>query len=532
MDLVAAGLVAVLPAAFASGEALELLDPIEFLGPAIDPLDRTPPVVDRRELAEALAVANAGYGHRGAEPLAALLADPATAVVVTGQQTGLFGGPLYTLTKAVAATLWAERLTAGGRPAVALFWMATEDHDYREVARANFPVVAGASGPNLLALELGDDPTPLMPVGMRALGPNVATLLETLQAAVPGDRFSDWVDRLASWYRPNARFGEAFARLMAGLLGDRCPLLLDAMLPAVKQAERPWLERVVVEHEQITAAQSARDAAIQAAGYELQVQPQAGASPLFYLHGTERRRLVLDGDQVTLRGQDGFSATRSWLEEAVRENPGVISPGVLARPAIQDAILGTYLQVLGPGEVSYMPQVAPLYAHLGIAPPLVTIRPHALVLGRHQLEKLDASGLELADLVAPSLDLDRVLGGEGGDELVAGAAADIGKRLMELGARALEVDATLAGPFEKTKSRIEGALSGFAAKAAKAVAQRDQVTRQRAQALREACRPKGGLQERVVSSAYFPGKYGDRFVEALFEQLDLDWRRLSVIDPS
>ncbi|MCH7664699.1 MAG: bacillithiol biosynthesis cysteine-adding enzyme BshC [Acidobacteria bacterium] len=532
VDLVAAGLVPALPAAFASGKALELLEPIEFLGSAADSLDRPLPGADRRQLAEALGVANAAYGHRRAEALAALLADPATAVVVTGQQTGLFGGPLYALTKAVAAALWAERLTAAGRPAVAVFWMATEDHDYREVARATFPVVSSATGSKLLALELGDDPTPLMPVGMRALGPNVDQVLETLRGAFPGERFSEWVDRLASWYRPNARFGEAFARLMVGLLGDRCPLLLDAMLPAVKEAERPWLERIVVEHEQITAAQSAREDAIQAAGYELQVQPQLGASPLFYLHGMERRRLALEGDQVSLRGRDAFSETRSWLEEAVRENPAVVSPGVLARPAIQDAILGTHLQILGPGEVSYMPQVAPLYDYLEIPPPLVAIRPHALVLGRHQLDKLDASGLELADLVAPNLDLDRVLGGEEGDELVAGAAADIGKRLDQLGARALEVDATLAGPFEKTKSRIEGALSGFAARAAMAVAQRDQVTRQRAEALREVCRPQGALQERVVSSAYFPGKYGDRFVEALFEQLDLDWRRLSVIDPS
>jgi bacillithiol biosynthesis cysteine-adding enzyme BshC len=538
VDLVAGGLVPPLPAAFAEGQALDLLEPLEFLGPESRLLERKLPTIDRRELAAALAVANAAYGHPRADALAALLADPETAVVVTGQQTGLFGGPLYTLTKAVAAALWAERLTAGGRPAVAVFWMATEDHDYREVARASFPAVATASGSSgsrgsdLLSLDLGEDPNPLMPAGMRALGANVDRELERLRDSIGGERFSEWVDRLASWYRPNARFGEAFARLLTNLLGGRCPLLLDAMLPAVKEAERPWLERIVAGHEEILAVQRVRDETIRSAGYDLQVQPQPGASPLFYLHGMERRRLALDGDRVTLRGQDSFAETRAWLEQAIVENPAVVSPGVLARPAIQDAILGTHLQVLGPGEVSYMPQVATLYSYLGVAPPLVSVRPHALILGRHQLDKIGSSGLELADLVAPKLDLDRVLGGKGGDELVVGTAEDIGRRLDELGARALEVDATLAGPFEKTKSRIEGALAGFAARAAKAVAQRDQVTRQRAESLRQACRPDGGLQERMISSAYFPGKYGARFVDAFFEQLDLNWRRLSVIDPS
>ncbi|MCP4201609.1 MAG: bacillithiol biosynthesis cysteine-adding enzyme BshC [bacterium] len=538
VDLVPAGLLDGLPAALAQGEGLELLEPLGFEGCGAGPLERKLPAVERRELAEALALANAAYGHPKAESLAARLADPTTAVVVTGQQTGLFGGPLYTLTKAVAATLWAERLAAEGRPAVAVFWMATEDHDYREVARAKFPgsPVSGGSGgsggSDLLSLDLGDDPTPLMPVGMRTLGPGVDRTLEALRDSMPGERFSGWVDRLATWYRPNARFGEAFARLMTGLLGARCPLLLDAMLPAVKQAERPWLERIVTGHEDIVATQQARDEAIRSAGYELQVQPQPGASPLFYLHRMARRRLVLEAERVSLRGEAEFSETRAWLEEAVRENPAVVSPGVLARPAVQDAILGTHLQILGPGEVSYMPQVAPLYEYLGIAPPIVVVRPQALVLGRHQLDKVDSSGLTLAGLVAPDLDLDRALGGAGGDELVASAAADIGKRLDQLGARALELDKTLAGPLDKTKSRIEGALAGFAARAAKALAQRDQVRRQRAESLRAVCRPAGGLQERVISSAYFPGKYGERFVDALFEQLDLDWRRLSVIDPS
>lgn len=533
VDLGSAGLIPALPAAFAAGRDLALLAPLELLDPDDrSAFDREPATVDRVPLAEALGVANAAYGHLRASALATRLADPKTAVVVTGQQTGLFGGPLYTLTKAVAASLWAERLTAAGRPAVAVFWMATEDHDYREVARASFPVPAPRADADLLELDLGQDPTPLLPVGMRALGSGVDRALDQLRAAMPGDRFAAWIDRLASWYRPNARFGEAFARLLADLLGERCPLLLDAMLPAVKDAERPWLERIVSGHEEILARQAGRDRAIEAAGYPLQVAPQPGASPLFYLHRMERRRLALEGERVLLRGLDDFWQPRRWLEQAVAENPAVVSPGVLARPAVQDAILGTYLQVLGPGEISYMPQVAPLYEHLGVAAPRVVVRPHALVLGRHQLDKLDGTGLTLSDLVAPDLDLDRALGGERGDELVAGAAGEIARVLDELEGRALAVDATLAGPMAKTRSNIEGALTGFAAKAARAVATRDQIARQRAEALRGACRPGGGWQERVVSSAYFPGKYGERFVEALFAQLDLDWRRLSVIDPS
>ena len=106
----------------------------------------------RRELAEALRQANDQYGHPEARELAARLADPSTRVVITGQQPGLFGGPLYTLSKAVAAQLWAERLEAAGEPAIALFWMATEDHDFRESSRATFFTTEGVK-----TFDLGED---------------------------------------------------------------------------------------------------------------------------------------------------------------------------------------------------------------------------------------------------------------------------------------------------------------------------------------------------------------------------------------
>ncbi|MFQ5350800.1 MAG: bacillithiol biosynthesis BshC, partial [Thermoanaerobaculia bacterium] len=285
IDLITAGLVPPLPHAFVEGRDLDLLAPLGFATAATAmPAPAAPP--DRRELAAALAVANAGYGHPAAEAMAAKLADPATRVVVTGQQPGLFGGPLYTLSKAVAAALWVERLEMAGTPAVAVFWVSTEDHDFREVARATF---IGRQGPKLL--ELGDDAEPLTPVGMRSFGPGLEGLIEQLRHTGGGERWDGWIETLAGWYRPDARFGEAFSRLMAHLLGERCPLLMDAMLPAVKSSQRPWLRRVVELRHEIEAAFDERNRMISGRGYELQVRPQPGASPLFVIHGRARRRV-------------------------------------------------------------------------------------------------------------------------------------------------------------------------------------------------------------------------------------------------
>ncbi len=512
--------------AFLAGDDLDLLAPLRMV--AMDGrLDPPPAPADRRRLAAALATANAAYGHQAGERLAARLADPATRVVVTGQQPGLFGGPLYTLSKAVAAALWAERLEAAGEPAVAVFWVATEDHDFREVARAVFLT---ADGPQ--SFELGDDPEPLTPVGMRSLGAGVGALLERLAAAVAGDRWASWVETVGRWYRPEARFGEAFCRLLAHLLGERCPLLLDAMLPEVKAAERPLLRRLVEQRREIEAGQAARDEAIAARGHELQVRPQPGASPLFLLHGRSRRRIEWRGDgRFGLRGEDGFEEDVAWLLAAIDDNPGVVSPGVNARAAIQDAILGSAVAVLGPGELSYMPQVAPVHELLGVAAPAIAMRPQSLVLGAHQLDKLAELELELADLVDPALDLDRAVAGGRELDLTAPTRERVSAALEELRAAAVDLDPGLAGPWKKTRGQIDKALGIFTGKVAAAMARRNEVARRRAEDLRQTCRPLGELQERVISTAHFPGKYGERFVEAYFEQLELDPRRLQVISP-
>ena len=379
LDLLSLGLLPPMPAAFCGHNDLDLLEPARFVS-----ADGVPEPVsvetDRSELANALAVANASYGHADPPGQAALLADPATQVVVTGQQPGLFGGPLYTLSKAIAAARWAERLRSVGVPAVSVFWVATEDHDFAESSRATFFV-----GGHAETVTLGPDPSPLMPVGMRALGDGVTEALQRLREATRSERVTEWLDVLSQWYKPSARFGEAFARLLCHLLGERCPLLLDAMNPVVKEAEAPLMRRMVEERSRIQAAVMEREHRIEARGYRLQVRPQPEASPLFLFHQGARRRVLWREDgRFGLRGLPDFAADPDELLATLDDNPGVVSPGVLARPVIQDALLGSCLSLLGPGELSYLPQVAPLYEVLGVRPPSLALRPQIMVLEEFQ----------------------------------------------------------------------------------------------------------------------------------------------------
>jgi uncharacterized protein YllA (UPF0747 family) len=95
----------------------------------------------------------------------------------------------------------------------------------------------------------------------------------------------------------------------------------------------------------------------------------------------------------------------------------------------------------------------------------------------------------------------------------------------------LALDANLERPLKKTSEQMRRALQAYRSKVTAAVARRDDTNRSRLEALRGNCLPQGQLQERVIASAHFPGKYGDRFVEALLQQTRLDSEYLHIVTP-
>ena len=505
-----------LVAAWLAGRDRDLLAPLSFVAGAAPQLPAGRAAA-REQLAPALERANRSYGHGRAAELAARLADPAARVVISGQQPGLFGGPLYTLHKMIATVLWAERLSAAGTPAVPLFWVATEDHDYQEVAEA---AVWASDG--LRRVALGDDPDPLMPVGMRTLGAPVAGLLGELAELFPYSPYREWTERMARWYRPDARFGEAFCRLAIDLLGERAPLLVDALLPELKAAERPWLETLVRRRSEVADALAAAESEISGRGYLLQVAPQPDAAPLFLLDGAERRRILwLDGDRFTLRGADSARPVEE-LQAIVAENPSAVAPNVLSRPVVQDAVFGTTLQVLGPGELSYFAQAAPLWALLDVPAPGIVLRPQAVLLDAKQEAALDSTGAPAEALFEPEEALDRRLAAGQAAGFVAPALEEVRTVLDALREPTVALDPNLERPWEKTRDHVVGALEKLGEKVTRAAAHQDEIGRRRLDALRAYCAPGGVPHERVLAGAHFRGRFGPDLVPQLFAQLDLE----------
>lgn len=511
------------------GRDLDLLEPLRWVAPGTLPNLPASPVARRGELAPWLERWNRAWGHPRAGELAECFARPDTRVVLAGQQTGLFGGPLLVLTKMAAAVRWAEELTRAGQPAVALFWMASEDHDFAEVSSARF-LVEG----RIETVSLGEDEAELVPVGRRVLDEAVEEPLARLRALYPSPRFRDWTGELARWWASGCRFPAAFARQWIELLGARAPLFVDPLEQEFQLHTAPVKARLVAGADAVEAQLVARGQAIRSRGLELQVPQPPGTFPLFWHdeEGRRRRVLRLAGDRWAVRGRSGALGSWADLEESVRSEPDRFSPSALSRPAVGDSVLGTALHVLGPGELAYFAQAAPLYFALGLEAPAVVLRPGLLLLDRKSQEWLRELGGSLEDLLRGPEAFRHRIRGDGFDSFVDAGRERILEILTDWSGPTAALDPDLLKPLERTRETVARALEQFASRIDAARLRRDAVRQERLERLLALVWPEGEEQERTLAAALWIGRFGKGFLARLLDSLNLDARELELLDLS
>ncbi len=477
-------------------------------------------------LLRALAVQNGRLAPSPAREahLAALAAG--APAVVTGQQVGLFLGPLFTLYKAASAIRLARVLAAeSGRAVVPIFWLQTEDHDLPEIAS----VRVGRSQGEPLTLSLPASAADRSSVAHATLPGEVTAQLDALGAELAHLPYgAAHVERLARHYRPGAGWAGAFAGLLAELFADEGLVLLDPRDPAIAALAVPVHAKALREAAPIAAALVARAAELAAAGREPQVPIRAGA-PLsfFHPHGATgpRFRLEPDGDGYRAVG-GGTRHTVAALLAALESDPLSFSTSALLRPIVQDTLLPTAAYVGGPAEVAYFAQLAPLYDAFGLPMPLVVPRARFRVVDEKTGQLLDRLGLAPADAERPEVEL---LGRLQGGVDAARAAADLETVLREpfedaLRSVAPRLEAAgqgLDAAIEKTNASVRGSVQKLAAKYEAALLHRDATRVDELRRIKRMLYPGGIPQERVFGLATFAARVGEReFIARVLDAID------------
>ena len=286
--------------------------------------------------------------------------------LVTGQQVGLFGGPLFSLFKALTTIKLAGEATSAGSDCVPIFWLATSDHDLDEI---NHVSLLGPDG-SLQKFSASTRGLPDAPVGTVSFGPEIEPVVEAA-AALLGD--SEVTKFLREAYRPGENFGSAFARLFARLFAQWGVILLDASDPELHRIAAPIYSAAIDQAAELDDALLARGRELEAAGYHQQVKVTPSSTLLFTLRQGARvpvhRRTNGGGAEFLVNDE---TISQAELLRRIASEPEQFSANVLLRPVVQDYLLPTLAYVGGAAEIAYFGQGAVVYkALLGRATPIL-----------------------------------------------------------------------------------------------------------------------------------------------------------------
>jgi len=447
------------------------------------------------------------------------LSEADTAVVVTGQQVGLFLGPFYTIYKAAGAIAIARALEREtGERVLPLFWLQTEDHDFAEIASCRVP---GAP-----AIGVVEDPADArVSIAHRVLGPDVADALDALDAALRElPHAAEVMALLREHYRPGAPVAAAFAGVLRRLFAREGLIVLDPRHPVAAALAAPVIRRALDDAEALEAALATRGEALRRAGFDEQIRRRPG-SPLAFFHAGSargpRHRLVRAGDAFTLSGRDE-TIGRAELLALVERDPMRFSTSALLRPIVQDWLLPTAAYVGGPAELDYFAQATALYDGFDLPPPLVAHRPRFRLVTPPARRLLDELGLAPVDLDRPRDALERQLSLRRGVDPHAPSpswAMELEHRLDLLDQRA--ADPGLRRAAHRTRATVRRALERLERRHHRLALEREQTATDRLTRLSEWLRPDGAPQERVYSFPAFAARTGlDALVRTIIDAVD------------
>ena len=448
-----------------------------------------------------------GVPHRvSADVLEALLPGPGrdrlakseVLVVTTGQQPGLFTGPLYTIHKALSAVALAARLERERQvPVVPVFWAAGDDADFAEGNHCAFLDAAGDAQSLLLRDRPAD--APQLSLFRERCGEDATRALDEFRTKTPDSEFKGAVlSWLGAAYRPDQNLADAFAEAINALLASHGLAVFRAHAPSAKRAAAPLLLKA------------------------LDVVLPDGLSPVLVEGKLGRDRLRADGKAfVTRRSEERFS--RADLEGIARTTPDRLSPNVLLRPAVEAALFPTVAYCAGPGELQYLPDSAPCHAALGLIPQTPVPRWSGVLIESKVEKVLERHRITVDDLKPPAGALE--------GRIAKGALPPEALELLErlrtslttdydaLARVAAAIDPTLERTVQSARNQTLGGTHEIEKKLVASVKRTHETLTGQITRARAALYPLGVPQERSLTLASFLLRYGPPLIDELAREV-------------
>jgi bacillithiol biosynthesis cysteine-adding enzyme BshC len=481
--------------------------------------------VDRDRVCDALAAMNRRWGA-GEETLKniELLRETDCIAVVSGQQAGLFTGPLYTIYKALSAVKLAGCLQQRNTKAVPVFWIAAEDHDFAEVAKAE---LIGRDCQLKNVAVSADMHREAQPVGHVKLDESINTVVNELFELLPASEFAaDMKALVRSAWQPGRGFVDSFATMMTALLGRYGLIFLDPLDPQLKQLAAPLYSEAARRAPEIAMALEQRSTELERAGYHAQVLATANSFPLFLHDEAGARHAVVRVESGKYRTKDVEQEyTAEELAALALEKPERFSPNVTLRAVVQDYLLPTIAYYGGAAEIAYFAQTAEVYRVLERPATPILPRSSLTMIERHTGRVLERYDLTLADFLEG---LEPVIKRVVEEHLAADSAKvfadteqNVNHELDRLRQELSAVDPTLASALETGRKKINYQLDGLKQRFVRAQMTRDEAAHRQLQRAFDQLYPNKDLQERHINITSLLARHGTYVIEWIFNAINL-----------
>ncbi len=453
-----------------------------------------------------------------------LLGSENAVAVVTGQQVGMLGGPLYTIFKTITCIKLADQLNEQF-PAfhfIPVFWLEGEDHDFEEVNKVS--VLTSEFMPSTIEY------TPKSRKGQRNFGAvgtiatdeTVSTFLDDLSKLLVATEFKPALfEHLQSFYCPPSTFMRGFVSFLNLFVGAEGVVFIDSSDPRLKKVVAPIFAKEINEFPKVSQLIIRQSAALEE---EYHAQIKTRAMNLFMFHEGGRYFLEPREHDFVLRGtRKSFS--KEELLRVVDSAPESFSPNVALRPICQDTLLPTVTYVAGPSEIAYFAQLKPVYDYFSCHYPILYPRASATIVEERQMKILDKFQLGLSEVLEqPDKISKKVIGMMEEvklEELFGETTNHILDAVNELKFGLNYIDPTLMGPLESTREKIESLIRILREKTAEAQQRKHEIALRQIQKVLNSLLPNGIFQERALNAVYFLNKYGPEFPELMKGKLHI-----------
>ncbi len=482
--------------------------------------------VERNKVCDALAAMNQCWGAADATmDNIRLLRESDCIAVVSGQQAGLFTGPLYTIYKALSAVKLAGCLRQRNTKAVPIFWIAAEDHDFDEVAKAEII----SRDCQLKHVEVTTDlHRDGQPVGHVTLDHSINLVVDQLfECCLPNSEFAaDMKALVKNAWQPGRGYVESFAIMMTSLLGQHGLIFLDPLDPELKKLAAPLYSEAARRAPEIATAIEQRSKDLETAGYHAQVLATANSFPLFLHDEQDRRHAVVRVENGKYRAKDlNEEHTAEELATMALEMPEKFSPNVTLRAVVQDYLLPTIAYYGGAAEIAYFAQTAEVYRVLERPATPILPRSSLTMIERHTgrvMEKFDLSLTDFFEGLEPVMKrvVEEHLSANTA-KLFANAEQNVNNELDRLRRELESVDPTLASALDTGRKKINYQLDGLRTRFVRAHMTRDDAAHRQLQRASDQLYPNKDLQERHINITSLLARHGTYVIEWIYNAINL-----------